>query len=115
VLEPQTERNTQIRQELWVSMVSLFRSHLAAMELSGRLSGVKIDELFDIEVFISATTGILSIWINVEDGSGSWNAITNEQTVEPWSMSTDGIITLNGERLEMEFAVERLAAMLLKK
>jgi len=30
-------------------------------------------------------------------------------------MSIDGTITLNGESLEMEFAVERFAAMLLKK
>jgi hypothetical protein len=98
-------------------MVSLFRSHLVALEISGRLSGVTIEELFDNEIYITTGEfGVLSIWINTECGDGSVRVITEDvDTAGPWSMSIDGTITLNGESLEMEFAVERFAAMLLKK
>jgi hypothetical protein len=97
-------------------MVSLFRSHLAALEISGRLSGAHVDELHEHEVFIDAETGVLSIWIIPESGIGSWWVITaDDETGGPWSMSTDGSITLDGESREMEFAVERLAAKLVKE
>ena len=96
-------------------MVSLFRSHLAALEIAGRLSGVKIDEPFENEVFINTASDLLSIWINTESGIGSWLVMNVDENAGPWSMSTDGTITLDGESLEMEFAVERFAAMLLKK
>jgi len=112
--EPQSDRNTLIRHELWVSMVSQFRSHLAALEISGKLGGVKIDEPFENEVFISTAAEILSIWINTESGIGSWLVINVDETAGPWSMSTDGNITLDGENLDVELAVERLAAKLVK-
>jgi hypothetical protein len=111
--EPQSDRNTILRREHWTSMVSFLHSQVAALEAKGRLSDVTVNELFDNEMYVSAATGILSIWINVEDGSGSWNAITNDQTVEPWSMSTDGTIELSGQCLDIKSAVEQFAAKLI--
>ena len=114
--EPQSERNTMVRHELWVSMVSLFRSHLATLEMLGSLSGVKIDEPFDNEVFIGSSAGVLSIWLNTESGEGSLRIITaSVDAAEPWSMSTDGTITMFGESLDdMEIAVELVVATLMK-
>src|SRR5664280_3678019 len=96
------------RRELWTAIVSLFRSQLEALETNGKMSGVKIRELFENEIYINADTGVLSIWLDTDSGEGSWNVITNKLDVaEPWFMSADGKVELSGESMDVPTAVEK--------
>jgi hypothetical protein len=56
------------------------------------------------------------MWLNTESGEGSLRIITaSVDAAEPWSMSTDGTITMFGESLDdMEIAVELFVATLMK-
>ena len=82
------------------------------LESNGQLSGVKVEELFDNEVYVSVTNGVLSVWLDFDSGSGSWNAITTSQTVEPWFVSTTGTVDLDGQSMDIESAAEHFAATL---
>ena len=116
MLLPQSEQDTTMRHELWVSMVSLFRSHLAALERSGKISSVKLDELFDNEIYINTDTEVLSIWLETISGKGSWSVITNKlDMTEPWFMSADGKVELSRESMDVPTAVEKLIEKLSTK
>ncbi len=96
------------RSELWTAIVSLLCSQLKALEVSGKLSRVKIDELFENEIYITTDIGVLSIWLNTDTGKGSWNAITNKlDMAEPWFMSADGKVELSGQSMDVPTVVEK--------
>jgi hypothetical protein len=106
----------QPRSELWTATVSLFRSQLEALEANGKISDVKIEELFDNEIYIGADTGVLSIWLDIASGEGSWNVITNKlDRAEPWFMSADGKVELSGQSMDVPTAVEKLIEKLSTK
>jgi len=102
--------------KLWSATVILFRSQLKVLETNGKLSDVKVEELFDNEIYITADTGVLSIWLDWDSGEGSWNVITDKlQRAEPWFMSADGKVELSGESMELPTAVGTLIEKLLTK
>jgi len=109
----QTELNALVRRELWTSMVSLLRSHLAALEVAGRLSGVQIIEPpQELEVNVRTATAILTIRFDPESGIGIWTEYKGRQTMGSWTMSTGGDFALDEQMMDMEYAVEHFAAKL---
>jgi hypothetical protein len=109
----QTELNALVRRELWISMVSLLRSHLAALELTGRLSGVHIIEPpQEWEVNVRTANAILTIRFDPESGIGIWTEYKGRQTMGSWTMNTGGEIALDEQMMDMEYAVEHFAAKL---
>jgi hypothetical protein len=104
-----------MRLEYWKSFVGLFRSRLASLEVAGRLSNTKLDELFETEVYVSTSKAFLSIWVKAESGEGSYNALSekNREDCNPWFMSDDGVFEVDGKKLDEEAAVEHFAAKLL--
>jgi len=109
----QTELNALVRRELWTSMVSLLRSHLAALEVAGRLNGVQIIEPpQELEVNVRTATAILTIRFDPESGIGIWTEYKGRQTMGSWTMSTGGDFALDEQMMDMEYAVEHFAAKL---
>ena len=110
----QSEFNALIRRELWISMVSLLRSHLAALEVTGRLSGVQIIEPpQELEVNVRTATAILTIRFDPESGIGIWTEFKGRQTMGSWTMSTGSMFAVDEQMMDMEFAVEHFAAKLI--
>jgi len=109
----QTELNALVRRELWISMMSQLRSHLAALEVTGRLNGVRIHESpLELEVTVRTGDAILTIRFDPESGIGIWTEFKGHQTMGRWTMSTGGDFTLDEQMMDMEFAVEHFAAKL---
>jgi hypothetical protein len=111
----QTELNALIRRELWISMVALLRSHLAAMEVTGRLAGVRIHEApQQWELTLRTASAILTIRFDPESGIGIWTEYKGHQTMGSWTMSTGGEFALDEQMMDMEFAVEHFAGKLIE-
>jgi hypothetical protein len=109
----QTEFNTLVRQELWKSMMGLLRSHLAALEVTGRLNGVRIHESPDeLEVTVRTAAAILTIRFDAESGIGIWISFKGRQTMGSWTLTTGGDFAVDEQMMDMEFAVEHFAAKL---
>ena len=109
----QTEFNTLVRQELWKSMMALLRSHLAALEVTGRLDGARIHESpQELEVVVRTATAILTIRFDAESGIGIWTEYKGHQTMGSWTMSTGGQFAVDEQMMDMEYAVEHFAAKL---
>jgi hypothetical protein len=113
VQDLQTELNALVRRELWISMMGLLRSHLAALEVTGRLNGVRIHEAPEgLEVNVRTATAILTIRFDPESGIGIWTEYKGQQTMGSWTMSTGGQFAVDEQMMDMEFAVEHFAAKL---
>jgi len=103
-----------IRRELWVSMVSQLRSHLAALTVTGRLGEGKFVEATQrCEVHAGTAAGILTLRFDPVSGTGVWTHFSQRQTVGSWFLATDGVVVVDGKDLDIEFAVEHFAAKLL--
>jgi hypothetical protein len=86
------------------------------LEVNGKINDVEIEELFENEIYITADTGVLSIWLDWASGEGSWNVSTNKlDRAEPWFMSDDGKVELSGESMNLPIAVETLLEKLSTK
>ena len=109
----QTELNALVRRELWISLVALLRSHLAALEVTGRLNGVRFHESQqEFEVIMRTAGAILTIRFDPESGIGIWTEFKGRQTMGSWTMSTGGDFAVDEQMMDMEFAVEHFAAKL---
>ncbi|MBB5065765.1 hypothetical protein [Granulicella mallensis] len=97
-------------------MVGQLRSRLASMEASGELEQAELNEPLRNELTMTSKGGYLSVWLHTDTGKGSWNVITGElQVAEPWFMSSEGIVELSGESMNLPNAVERFAAKIVVK
>jgi hypothetical protein len=113
VQDVQAELNTLVRRELWTSLVGSLSSHLAALQVSGRLSGVQLVEATqELEVNVRTANAILTIRFDPESGIGIWTEFKGRQTMGGWTMSTGGSIALDEQMMDLEFAVEHFAAKL---
>lgn len=109
----QTEFNTLVRQELWKSFIGLLRSHLAALEVTGRLNGVRIHESPDeLEVVVRTASAILTVRFDAESGIGIWTEYKGHQRLGSWTLSTGGDFAVDEQMMDMEYAVEHFAAKL---
>jgi hypothetical protein len=114
VQDLQTEFNALVRQELWKSMIALLRSHLAALEVTGRLNGARLHESpQEWEVVVRTVAAILTIRFDPESGIGIWTEYKGRQRLGSWTMSTGGEFAVDEQMMDMEYAVEHFAAKLL--
>ena len=114
----QAETEVIVRDELWKTIVSQLRSQLASKEALGELEQTFLDEPLRNELTMTAKSGYLSIWLDTDTGKGSWNAISERlDMAEPWFISTDGRVELNGEVMDIPNAatkfVEKISPKLL--
>ena len=83
------------------------------MVTGGEVEDAKLDEPLPNEFYVSIKDGYLSVWLNSDNGKGSWNALNKElDRAEPWSMSPEGIVELSGEKMDLSHAVESFARKL---
>ncbi|HEY0308018.1 MAG TPA: hypothetical protein VGB94_07645 [Acidobacteriaceae bacterium] len=109
----QAELNALVRRELWTSFVGLLRSHLGALQVTGRLYGAQfVEATQELEVNVRTAGAILTIRFDPESGTGIWTAYKGHQAMGSWSMTTGGSIAVDEQAMDMELAVEHFAARL---
>ena len=110
-------QDSEVRRELWTSLVGSLRSHLAALEVSKRLSNALFVESQQgfLEVQVKADAAILSIRFDPDSGTGIWTLHKGKQSIGGWSLAEDAMVTFKQppQTMDLELAVEHFAAMLL--
>lgn len=102
------ELDTLAMDALWNTIVTQLRSKLVAKEIAGELEQTHLDEPLTNELIMTAKSGFLSVWLEVDTGEGSWNVITERvQEAEPWFLSPGGQVELSGESMDIPTAVDR--------
>ncbi len=107
-----------VLQELWVSFLGLFRSHLAALEISNQLRGATIKEISPgvLEVLFDAK--LLTVQFDAQSGNGNWSLTgpTQAQTQGCWTLTEAAMVKFDeaSVAIDMELAVEGFAAKLVE-
>ena len=103
----------ELRASYWSKLFGTLRDSLIRMEKSGEVRDFKLEELFPQEFYASTETNVLSVWLDVSSGDGSWNLIRQDiQQAEPWSMSDEGIFYLDRATLSFPETAQRFAEKL---
>ena len=106
-----SQQDTSDRVELWNSLVAELRSKLSTMETASQVRKGEIDEPLDNEFYMTFGDDLISVWLNVEFGEGSWNAITKIlDRAEPWFLSPQGVFQIDGETMNLAAAADRFIA-----
>ncbi len=107
---------TPVLAELWISFVSLMRSHLATLQTLGSLLQVKLLETAPNSFIAGDLNGNIAVSFSPADGSGvyeikSCGAPTDKGT---WKLNLAGTALIgSGEDEDMELAVEFFAQKLM--
>lgn len=105
-----------VLQELWISLTGLLRSHLAALEISERLKGVRLEQPAAMKLELQSALRKLSLSFDPQTGKGTWK-LSQPGSVEQvgnWSLTYDALVQFEdaSAAIDMELAVEELAAKL---
>jgi len=88
---------------LWGSLVAAIR-----VELVESRSVFSINEPLPQELSISIDSNLLSIWLDVYSGRGSWNCISKTlDMAQPWILTSSGVFELDGETMNLSAAATR--------
>jgi hypothetical protein len=104
-----------VRAELWISFVSLLRSHLGALQTSGKLSQAVFAQLTHSSVEIADLSRTLHLSLQSNTGEGEWSLTRLREMIGAgrWLLSADARVTIDGgEHEDMELAVEAFARKL---
>lgn len=118
-LQPLRSRlqDSAVLREIWISLVGSLRSHLAALEVSKRISNTLFIESQHslLEVQVKTAVAILSLRFDPESGTGIWTLHKGKQSMGGWSLAENATVTFKQPPLTMdlELAVEHFAAKLL--
>lgn len=102
--------------ELWISFVSLTRSHLGALQTTGRIPQVKVLETSPNSFIAGDLNGNIAIMLNIASGLGAYETKSCGGPAErgSWRLNADGSASVgNGEDEDMELAVEFFARKLM--
>jgi len=101
--------------ELWISFVSLMRSHLGALQTTGKLSKATLSEGAANSFTIHDLSRRLDMTIALETGHGTYRIDRMRQTLQQgsWQLAADATIQIGGHSFgDMEFGVEEFARRL---
>ena len=115
--EGPAEEIARILPELWISFVGLMRSHLAALQLTGKLLQATVVEAspssltlgdLNANITVSLPPNLLGL------GTHQLRSCGGPNLRGTWQLRTDGTATVGqGSRQDMELAVELFARMLM--
>ncbi len=101
--------------ELWISFVSLLRSHLGALQTTGKLAQAEFVMLSEGEIEIVDLARTLHVSLQTASGSGEWGLRRMGEMIAAgaWTLHSDATASLDQGRLQdMELAVEALVEKL---
>ena len=101
--------------ELWISFVSLMRSHLGALQTMGKLSQATLSEISVNSFSINDLSRQLEMTIILETGHGTYRINRIRQTLQQgsWQLHADATVKIDQGALEdMELGVEEFARRL---
>jgi hypothetical protein len=93
---------------LWNSLAAAIRAELVESQSSGSIATFSINDPLPQELSSSTGGKLLSIWLDVYSGRGSWNCISRAlDMAEHWTMAPSGVVELDGETLNLSTAAKR--------
>lgn len=102
--------------ELWISFVSLMRSHLGALQTTGKMLDVKLVENSPISFTMGDLDGNVFVSISLASGAGTYEVRScgGPSDRGSWQLFPDGTTRLNSDAPEdLELSVEAFARKLL--
>jgi hypothetical protein len=101
--------------ELWISFASLLRSHLAALQITGKLGQAMFSNLSASSFEVADLSRTLHLNLQSASGAGEWS-LTRLRTMiaaGTWQLHPDATVAIDGGRAQdMELAVEGFVAKL---
>ena len=107
-----------ILSELWISFVSLLRSHLGALQVSGRMVQAVFTNLGPSSIEIADLSRVMHLSLQLNSGAGEWSLTRLGAMIAAgeWTLHSDATATIDGSRRQdMELAVEELTSKLWAK
>jgi hypothetical protein len=104
-----------VRAELWISFVSLLRSHLGALQTSGKLAQAVFSSLTVSSVEVADLSRTLHISLLSASGEGEWSLTRLGDMIAAgtWVLRPDAMVTIDGATAQdMELGVEEFARKL---
>ncbi len=106
------EASSDALDTIWSALVKELRHKLQRLESEGALQNPQVTEPLRNELIATIEGGFLSVWLNTDLGTASWNLIAPDDACEPWSMSSDGIATLGGKQMTVQQVADAFASIL---
>jgi hypothetical protein len=106
---------SQVLPELWISFVSLTRSHLGALQTISKLPQVKLQETSPNSFILGDLDGNVAVSVNPATGVGSYETRNcgGPSVKGSWQLKTNGTAAVgDSEEEDMELAVEFFAQKL---
>ncbi len=110
-----SEADDLVLAELWISFVSLLRSHLGALQTTGKLVQATFVALSPQEIEIVDLARTLHITLQASSGDGEWSLRRMGEMIAAgnWLLRSDATATIDhGRPVDMELAVEAFAEKL---
>ncbi len=107
---------TAVIAELWISFVSLLRSHLGALQITNKLANVKLVETSGTSLRIGDLSGNVELVLNLSSGKGKYQQLRcGEATGRgDWMLNPDATASIDGDLpTDMELVVEAFARKLI--
>jgi len=101
--------------ELWISFVALTRSHLGALQTTGRLAKATLTEADDNSFTVRDLSRSMTLAISLEDGRGTYRVERMGAVLDKgaWMLRADATVLMDSEGpQDMELAIEALARKL---
>ena len=104
--------------ELWISFVSLLRSHLGALQVTGRMAQAVYSSLGLSSVQVADLSRVMHLSLQLNTGAGEWSLTRLGEMIAAgeWTLHADATVSIDGAaRQDMELAVEELTSKLWAK
>ena len=104
--------------ELWISFVSLLRSHLGALQTTGKLAQAVFTQLTPSAIEVADLSRVLHLDVQMTSGSGEWSLTRLGEMIAAgdWRLYGDATVIIDGGApQDMELAVEEFTRRLWTK
>jgi hypothetical protein len=104
--------SASVTAELWISFVALLRSHLGALQTTGKLARVMLVETSSRSLRVGDLSGNLELTLDLATGAGSYQQQRCGEITErgSWTLHPDATAGIDNKTpLDMEFVVEAFA------
>jgi hypothetical protein len=104
--------------ELWISFVSLLRSHLGAMQVTGRLAQAVCSQLTPSSIEVADLSRTMHLELQTASGLGEWSLTRLGEMIAAgdWHLGGDATVTIDGGTAQdMELGVEEFTRKLWAK
>jgi hypothetical protein len=116
VSEETVPNSAAVTAELWISFVALLRSHLGALQVTGKLVLAMLVETSSTSLRMGDLSGNIELTLSPTSGAGTYQQQRCGETSErgSWMLNADATAGIDNQaRMDMELVVEAFARKLL--